>query len=281
MLLGKLICAAAPLTVLEGHRVACVPIPKGGALTSWGTAFGFANLDLAPGDYCCNLKVLKVLRARRSVTWDLPPSPTFDDMLLPKTTLGDYTRNPCHNLISGDVSKRLRVITDEAAYTPGAPTPKPGVPLETFNGFLRPGDLGAGTRNYVVIMAVTSEASSYARALEEIARKKWGNHPSPDYDGCSGIVAIAHTEGGAGTGDRGATEGANGGEGGEDGMLGFSSHRQLLLRTLSGWTVHPNVGAMIIVDSGSVGGPIQFIKDVSTSKRVYFRPVWEPLLTDL
>jgi altronate dehydratase len=236
VLLGKLICAAAPLTVLEGHRVACMEIPKGGALTSWGTAFGFANIDLHPGDYCCNLKVLKVLRARRSVTWELPPEPTFDDMLLPKTTL------------------------DEAKYTPGKPTPEPGVPLETFNGFRRPGNLGAGTRNYIVIMAVTSEASSYARALEELARKKWGAHPSPDYDGCSGIVAVAHTEGGAGTGDRGSSEGT-----GDEGLLGFSSHRDLLLRTLSGWTVHPNVGAMIIVDSGTVGGPIQFIKDADGS----------------
>ena len=56
--------------------MACMEIEKGGALTSWGTAFGFANIDLHPGDYCCNLKVLKVLRARRSVTWDLPPEPT-------------------------------------------------------------------------------------------------------------------------------------------------------------------------------------------------------------
>ena len=236
ILLGKLICAAAPYTVLEGHRVACVEIPKGGALTSWGTPFGFANIDLHPGDYCCNLKVLKVLRSRRSVTWELPPDPTFDDMLLPKTTL------------------------DPAKYTPGQPTPEPGVPLESFNGFLRPGKLGSGTRNYIVIMAVTSEASSYARALEELARKKWGNHPSADHDGCSGIVAIAHTEGGAGTGDRGSSEGT-----GEAGLLGFSSHRELLKRTLSGWTVHPNVGAMIIVDSGTVGGPIQFIKDADGS----------------
>ena len=78
--------------------MACVEIEKGGALTSWGTAFGFANIDLHPGDYCCNLKVLKVLRARRSVTWDLPSEPTFDDMLLPKTNL------------------------DPAKFTPGAPT---------------------------------------------------------------------------------------------------------------------------------------------------------------
>ena len=230
----------------EGHRVACMEIEKGGALTSWGTAFGFANIDLHPGDYCCNLKVLKVLRARRSVTWDLPPEPTFDDMLLPKTNL------------------------DPAKFTPGAPTAKAS-PAGTFKGFARPGGLGSGTRNYVVIMAVTSEASSYVRALEELSRKKWGTHPSPDTDGCSGIVAVAHTEGGAGTGDRGATEAAEGADSEgpvvrHDGrILGFTSHRQLLLRTLSGWTVHPNVGAMIVVDSGSVGGPIQFIKDADGS----------------
>ena len=151
---GKLVCAAAPLTVLvraprsplgrtqsfpspsalaavgnardaampqEGHRVACMEIEKGGALTSWGTAFGFANIDLHPGDYCCNLKVLKVLRARRSVTWDLPSEPTFDDMLLPKTNL------------------------DPAKFTPGAPTAKAS-PAGTFKGFARPGGAASGRR---------------------------------------------------------------------------------------------------------------------------------------
>ena len=50
-----------------------------------------------------------------------------------------------------------------------------------------------------------------------------------------------------------------------EGIVGFTSHRELLLRTLAGWIVHPNVGAVVVVDSGSVGGPIQFIKDPSDS----------------
>ena len=145
---GKVLCASAPLTVLEGHRVACALIPKGGSLTSWGTSFGIANVDLQPGDYCCNQKVLKVLKVRRSITWDLPPAPTFEDLLLPKTVL------------------------DQSTYVTGTPTPLPpaGATPVTFNGFVRPGNLGTGTRNYVVIMAVTSEASSFTRALESISR---------------------------------------------------------------------------------------------------------------
>ena len=173
---GEVVCESAPYTVLEGHRVAVLPVAKGEPLLSWGKPFGFATIDLAPGYYVCNYKVLKVLEQRRSVTFEIPAAPTFTDMLLPKTVL------------------------DEAAFTPGAPTPAPpaGVALKTFEGFKRPGKLGAGTRNFVVILSVTSESASYAKALEERCRKIYPHGPAIN-NGCSGVVAVAHTEGGAGT----------------------------------------------------------------------------------
>ena len=53
-----------PHTVLEGHRFAVAPIAEGQDLLSWGLRFGRAIRDIAPGDYACNQKILRVLRER-------------------------------------------------------------------------------------------------------------------------------------------------------------------------------------------------------------------------
>ena len=51
-------------TVLEGHRFAVEPVAEGEDLLSWGLRFGRAIKDIAPGDYACNEKILRVLRER-------------------------------------------------------------------------------------------------------------------------------------------------------------------------------------------------------------------------
>ena len=55
-------------TVLEGHRFAVEPIAEGQDLHSWGLRFGRAIRDIAPGDYACNEKILRVLRERFRVS---------------------------------------------------------------------------------------------------------------------------------------------------------------------------------------------------------------------
>ena len=55
-------------TVLEGHRFAVEPITEGEDLLSWGLRFGRATRDIAPGDYACNEKILRVLRERLGVS---------------------------------------------------------------------------------------------------------------------------------------------------------------------------------------------------------------------
>src|SRR5215217_6205073 len=55
-------------TVLEGHRFAVEPIAEGEDLLSWGLRFGRATRDIAPGDYACNEKILRVLRERLRVS---------------------------------------------------------------------------------------------------------------------------------------------------------------------------------------------------------------------
>lgn len=93
----------------------------------------------------------------------------------------------------------------------------------TFEGYGRGSRRGVGTRNYIVVLATTSRTSSWARALEERLAGTALQHAGVD-----GVVAVSHTEGGADT----------------------PNNLDLLLRTLAGFAVHPNVGAVLIVDHG-------------------------------
>ena len=97
-------------------------------------------------------------------------------------------------------------------------------PPRTFSGYPRAGSRGVGTRNTIVILGTTSRTASFARQLTSRLQPLARVHP-----GLDGIVAIAHTEGG------GTTEPNNTAE---------------ILRTLAGFIVHPNVGALLAVDYG-------------------------------
>ncbi len=98
----------------------------------------------------------------------------------------------------------------------------------TFQGYKRSSGRGVGTRNYIAIIATNSTASSFVRILQqrlgELAKRS---------DLFDGVVAVAHTEGGSNENPQ---------------------NRELLLRTLAGFLVHPNLGAVLVVDSslGSV-----------------------------
>lgn len=188
-------------TVLEGHRFACVRIPEGGKLLSWKLPFGAALRCLEPGDYVCNEKMLVELRVR-NLDFELPAEPNF--------------RDDC-----------AEYVLDEAGF-------KAGVQVERhktwgmFQGFARAGARGVGTRNFVVILGVTSLSGSFARELAARFHEEAKELPNID-----GVVAIAHTEGGS-------DERPN--------------NYEIILRTLAGFMVHANVAAVLAVDSGP--GPI-------------------------
>src|SRR5262245_26689643 len=69
-------------TVLEGHRFAIQPIPRGASLLSWGLPFGLATQEIAPGTYACNGSILAALRDR-SIDFELPTEPNFEDHIEP------------------------------------------------------------------------------------------------------------------------------------------------------------------------------------------------------
>ena len=191
---------ALDYTVLEGHRFAVAPIAPGEPLLSWGLHFGYALKPIAPGNYCCNAKIIPVL-AGRQIDFILPAEANFLD-------------NPL-----------LAFPLDEAKFQPGEQVPPyPAEEARTFMGYRRDGGRGVGTRNHIVVLAVTSRTSSWAKTLEE--RLKDTTAEVPNFDG---VVAVAHTEGG------GADK---------------PNNIDLLHRTLAGFVIHPNVGAVLIVDDG-------------------------------
>ena len=113
---------------------------------------------------------------------------------------------------------------DAGAFSPGAQVPELAEP-GSFEGYARDGARGVGTRNMVVILATSSLTSGFARAVAQRFADAAGDYPNLD-----GVVAVTHTEGGSGR---------------------TPNNRDFLLRTLAGFMVHPNVGAVLAVDYGT------------------------------
>ena len=183
-------------TVLEGHRFVREPIPEGGRLLSWGLPFGVAARALSPGEYVCNEKILKAL-AERGIDFALPAEANFADAI-----------------------ETFRF--DEGSFRPGEQVARTESD-RTFQGYRRGGGRGVGTRNFVVVLAVTSRANGFARHAAGLAARR-----APR--GVDGVVAVTHTEGGGGP---------------------RPNNLDHVLRVLAGFMVHPNVGAVLAVDDGA------------------------------
>ena len=111
---------------------------------------------------------------------------------------------------------------DEAAFAPGAQVAQAATGA-TFEGFRRPGGRGVGTRNFIVVLATTSRANGFVRAVAERAA---ATAPA----GIDGVVAVTHTEGGG---------------------QGRPNNLGHVMRVLAGFMVHPNVGAVLAADDGA------------------------------
>ena len=190
-------------TLLEGHRFAVRSITAGESVLSWGLPFGRAIRDIAPGDYICNADILDALRVRK-VDFALPDQPNFEDRVVPYEL-------------------------DESTFIPGEQVPTIDRP-PTFDGFDRGATRGVGTRNFIVLLGITSQTAGFVRRLESMLKDQAARYPNID-----GVVAVAHTEGGSGV---------------------DPNNRELVLRTLAGFMVHANVGAVLAVDRGT-----EFVSD--------------------
>jgi altronate dehydratase len=214
-------------TVLEGHRFAVEPIAEGEDLLSWGLRFGRAIKDIAPGDYACNEKIVRVLRERLRVSpergEDEDPEGTSDQgvgLVQGRQDVAGLKLPEEPNFSDAELEP---YVLDEEQFRPGEQVPLHDEP-RTFMGYRRGAGRGVGTRNYIVVMGVTSRLTGFVRALGLEMKGVADAHENLD-----GIVCVAHTEGGE---ER------------------TPNNLDLLLRTLSGFMVNPNVGAVLVLDHG-------------------------------
>lgn len=151
---------------------------------------------------------------------------------------GDYV---CNQLVLDEL--RMRSLGIDLPATPNfadeidtfefsEPQFQPAPPLlrkqdpRTFMGFRRSATRGVGTRNTILLLGVSSLVAGFVERLEIELKSEAESFPHID-----GIVAVAHTEG----------------------SHAHSNNQEQLLRTLSGFIVHPNVGAVLSIDAGGPG----------------------------
>ena len=122
---------------------------------------------------------------------------------------------------------------DAAGFQAAAPLPKHRT-MRHFMGYARGGGRGVGTRNMIVILGTSSLVAGFVRTVAQQLAPLVAPYAKVD-----GIVPVAHTEGGHRN----------------------PNNRELLLRTLAGFMVHPNVAAVVAVDYGSEAITNQDLRD--------------------
>lgn len=130
---------------------------------------------------------------------------------------------------------------DESALGIGDQVPLTEQP-RTFSGFARSNGK-VGTRNHVVIVGVTSRSGGFAT---ELAKRLAERHPATE--NFDGVVAVAHTEAGEDT---------------------RPNNADFVLAVLAGTLVHPNVGAVLLVDEA---GAVLTSKDISLFMQAHNYP---------
>jgi altronate hydrolase len=128
-----------------------------------------------------------------------------------------------HENMSNDVPVVRNLPED--LHTP-APDYFPAEEIETFMGFRRP-DGRVGTRNFILIVP-TSMCASH-EALQISMMSEFLHYKREKYPNVDGVVAIPHNKG------CGCQDGSN---------------LDIMLRTLSNYADHPNVGGVILMDLG-------------------------------
>lgn len=95
-----------------------------------------------------------------------------------------------------------------------------------FDGYDR-GMRGVGTRNHVLLLAINPTANPLTESLAATYRSQSNLPPTID-----SVEPVCHSEG-AGVG------------------VGARNNERRVLRTLAGWITHPNVGAVLLIDSSA------------------------------
>lgn len=153
-----------------------------------------------------------------------------------------------HENMSDDVPV-VRNLPDDL-YTP-APDYFEIDEIGTFRGFRR-ADGRVGTRNYILIVPTSMCASHEATQISMMS--EFIHYSREKFPNVDGVVAIPHNKG------CGCQDGSN---------------LDLMMRTLSNYADHPNVGGVILIDLGCEKTNLTFVEKYLTNRE---KPIQKPVV---
>lgn len=150
-----------------------------------------------------------------------------------------------------NMTDEVPVVRDlpEDLHTP-APDYFDASEIETFMGFRRP-DGRVGTRNFVLIVPTSMCASHEATQISMMA--EFMHYSREKFPNVDGVVAIPHNKG------CGCQDGSN---------------LDVMMRTLSNYADHPNVGGVILIDLGCEKTNLTFVEKYLTDRD---KPIQKPV----
>lgn len=152
-----------------------------------------------------------------------------------------------HENMTDDVPV-VRDLEDDL-HTP-APDYFPADETATFMGFRRP-DGRVGTRNFVLIVPTSMCASHEATQISMMS--EFLHYSREKFPNVDGVVAIPHNKG------CGCQDGSN---------------LDIMMRTLSNYADHPNVGGVILIDLGCEKTNLTFVEKYLTNRD---KPIEKPI----
>jgi altronate hydrolase len=191
----------------------------------------------------------KVLPGHRFATRDIPAGDFVRQYGQPiGTSLGiEKGEWISHDNMSDDVPV-VRHLPEN--ITNPAPVYFPAEEVATFMGFRRP-DGRVGTRNFILIVPTSMCASHEATQISMMA--EFLHYSREKFPNVDGVVAIPH----------------NKGCGCQDG-----STLDVMMRTLSNYADHPNVGGVVLIDLGCEKTNLAYVEKYLTNRE---NPIKKPL----
>jgi arabinonate dehydratase len=218
------------------------------------------NVAVVKAETAAGLTVALSSGERVIVEKAVPPGHRFATREIPK---GDFVKQygqpigTSLGIASGEwvthdnMSDDVPVVRNLAngLHTP-APEYFPQNEIATFMGFRRP-DGRVGTRNYILIVPTSMCASHEATQISMMS--EFLHYSREKFPNVDGVVAIPH----------------NKGCGCQDG-----STLDVMMRTLSNYADHPNVGGVILIDLGCEKTNLSFVEKYLTKRE---KPIDKPL----
>ncbi|MEQ1921152.1 MAG: altronate dehydratase family protein [Pyrinomonadaceae bacterium] len=218
------------------------------------------NVAVVKNEMHDGLKVALVSGETVTIPQAVPPGHRFATAAIP---VGEFVRQygqpigtslgiekgewVTHENMSDDVPV-VRDLPDDL-HTP-APDYFDASEIETFMGFRRP-DGRVGTRNFVLIVPTSMCASHEATQISMMA--EFLHYSREKFPNVDGVVAIPHNKG------CGCQDGSN---------------LDLMMRTLSNYADHPNVGGVILIDLGCEKTNLTFVEKYLTNRD---KPIQKPV----